>query len=674
MLSEKPDLGAHFPEASSEQWAQLVEKIMKGRSVDSLVRNSDEGVPIRPLYTQDSASLGAAWPDGAPFTRGSGVLDRRQAGWEICQLYELGDLSVLKERMEKDLSRGVHSVWLKVQDGDAPGLAIHDFAALNDWTGSVDLKSVPVILDGGRHAWALFNAWLKVAEQRGSKPTELTGAIRFDPLSDLLRHGSLEDPAVALDDLAHAVSLREAHCPELKIVSVSGLSLHNAGAHGAQELGFILASLVYYLRELESRGHEPEAVVPAMGAMIGLGRDMFSEIAKVRALRTLWSRALAACGVAPELQSVQVHGVSSSTTQSRRDPWVNMLRSTSEAFAGTVAGVDTLTVLPFDRSLGAPSSLGYRMSGNLQVLLAEEAHLGRVADPAGGSWFLEELTKALCENAWAFFQDIEKAGGALNALSSGFITEEVNKVVTERRKQVSRRKAAIVGVSEFPENADLLQRPVPASKPARSSSPLKNVEASLSSESEARLKSLREELDAGASFQDIYAARQHSDKVSMPALSHFRWAQDWEDLRDRSDQILKSTGQRPRVFLAKMGALKDHKARAAFAERFFLAGGFETCGSEGFEDAAACLKHYHEQDAARPMGLVLCGTDSDYERWAVDWAKAFGAAQPPFIALAGRGGEQEDRLREAGVSHFIHLGCDGGHILSELQDKEEASQ
>lgn len=672
MLSENPDLGAHFPEASTEQWAQLVEKIMKGRSVDSLIKTSDEGVPIRPLYTQSSASLGSAWPDEVPFTRGSRVLDRRKAGWEICQLYDLGELSFFKDRMTKDLARGVHSVWVKISDGHQAGLNIYNLKTLRNFFSDVDLRSVPVILDGGKYAWSLFASWFDITRELGCPAQELSGAILFDPLAELLRSGSIEDMDGAIDDLSHAVKLREANFPELKLISVSGLELHNAGAHGAQELGFVCASLVYYLRELESRGLPLELIVPAMQARLGLGRDMFTEIAKVRALRALWSRVLDQCGLEKELQQVPIHGVCSSSTQSRRDPWVNMLRSTSEAFAGTVAGVDTLTVLPFDRSLGAPSSLGYRMSGNLQVLLAEEAHLGRVADPSGGSWFLEELTKALCENAWDFFQSIEKQGGVLEALKSGFITTEVSKVVSERRKQVSLRKSAIVGVSEFPESADLLARPTPQRSLLSCATEKSEAAGTFSDESFKRMMATLKLNSVGHySFEDVFEMRRKGLTTNMPELPPFRWAEDWEGLREWSDRHLETTGQRPQVFLAKMGPLRDHKARAAFAERFFLAGGFEVLGDDGFETASESLKHLKDLSGSS-IGVILCGKDSDYERWAEEWANAFHSEKVPFIALAGSPGEHEKTWREAGVSHFVHLGCDGIAILSELLKNVEA--
>lgn len=669
MLSEKPDLGVHFPSPPLTQWAELVEKIMKGRSVESMTVESDEGIPIRPLYTSTSASLGARWPDSPPYTRGSGVLARRQAGWDLCQVYDLAELSFVKERIKQDVSRGVNSVWLRIRDGQDFGLAVDDLPGLESVLSSIDLKAVPVVLDGGKYAWPLFCALNKIAKDQNLAADELSGAVHFDPLSDLLGHGSLKGESIALDDLSHALKLRPTLCPALNLLSISSLGLHNAGASGAQELGFTLSSLVYYLRAMEARGLAPEEVVPAARVSLGLGRDMFREIAKTRALRALWSRVLELCGVAPELGAVHIHGVSSGTTQSQRDPWVNMLRSTSEAFAGTVAGVDTLTILPFDRSLGAPSSLGYRMAGNLQILLSEEAHLGRVADPAGGSWFIEELTKSICEKAWSFFQCIEAKGGVVKALSQGFIGGEIAKVVATRRKAISRRKAAIVGVSEFPESGPLEQRAIPNERPKSTVETLPKAEATLSVDSEERYLGTVRSLEAQSSFHSLFCARRLGEEVEMTPIPPFKWAADWEALRAKSDQIFNSSGTRPRVYLAKIGALRDYKARAAFAERFFVAGGFEIADENCAGEPGKCVAEFQSISEGQSMGIVLCGGDNDYSKSAAEWAKAFASVNPAFIALAGRGGENEEKWRDAGIAPFIHIGCDGIEILTELQKR-----
>jgi methylmalonyl-CoA mutase len=409
-------------------------------------------------------------------------------------------------------------------------------------------------------------------------------------------------------------------------VLADGRPVHDAGGSEAQEVAFALSLAVAYLRALEAGGIALERARAAISFRLSADADQFLTIAKFRALRLVWARVEAACGLAPKPVFIAAETAWRMLTQ--RDPYVNMLRATMATFSAGLGGANSVTVLPHTLALGLPDPSARRIARNTQLILLEESNLAKVSDPAAGSGGIEALTQQLCEAAWQLFQEIERAGGLFAALAQNLIQGKVATTRAAREANVARRKDVFTGASEFPDLAET------------SVAVLDTKPVELAPESEARFK--------------------------LEALAPIRLAVRFEQLRDRSDEILKSKGMRPRVFLANLGTPAEFTARATFARSFFETGGIEAVASEGFDDPAALATAFTASGAAL---ACLCSSDKVYAEQAADAAKALQAAKARHIYLAGRAGAQESALRAAGVNDFIFAGSDALAILQEAHRK-----
>jgi methylmalonyl-CoA mutase len=400
---------------------------------------------------------------------------------------------------------------------------------------------------------------------------------------------------------------------EGKLAVADGRIIHNAGGSEAQELAFVLATALAYLRALEAEGVTLDVARRMIFFRLAADADQFLTMAKFRALRKLWARIEAACGLAPARASVSAE--TAWRMMARRDPQVNMLRASIATIAAALGGADAIAILPFTAALGLPDRLARRIACHSQLVLLEESHLAKVADPAAGSGSVEDLTAELCGAAWALFQEIEVAGGIAAALASGLIQQKVAEVRGKRAAALARRQDALTGVSIFP-NLHETEAKVDAPMPARQPSP--------------------------------------------GGLAPIRLAEPFEILRDASDRILAASGSRPKIFLATLGTEAEFTARATFAKNFFEAGGIEPVGGTTIE-APALATAFKASGAAF---ACLCSSDKVYEKDAAAAAETLKAANVRHIYLAGRPREQEAALKAAGVQSFIYEGCD---VLSVLQ-------
>jgi methylmalonyl-CoA mutase len=405
-------------------------------------------------------------------------------------------------------------------------------------------------------------------------------------------------------------------------VLADGRPVHDAGGSEVQELAFALAVGVAYLRALEAGGIVLEQARTALSFRLSADADQFLTMAKFRALRLLWARVEQSCGLAPK--PIFVAAETAWRMLTRRDPYVNMLRATIATFSAGLGGADAITVLPHTLALGLPDPFARRAARNTQLVLLEESNLAKVSDPAAGSGGIETLTRELCEAAWSLFQEIEKAGGVFSALEQNLIQRKVAATRALREANIARRKDVLTGATEFP-NLHEAHVAVLDAKPA-----------------------------APASYGEA--------NIKFDALPPMRLAAPFERLRDRSDQILKSSGARPRVFLANLGTAAKFTARATFAKSFFETGGIEAVDTEGLTDPAALAAAFKASGAKL---ACLCSSDKIYAAQAVAAAKALQASGARHIYLAGRPGELETTLRAAGITGFIFAGSDALAALQE---------
>lgn len=605
-------LAAEFPDPAHEQWQRLVEGVLRksGKDVsgsaaeEALSTTVEDGLITRPLYTARDDAPDAGLPGFAPFTRGGRPEGNAAGGWDVRQRHALTDPARLGEAVLADLENGVTSLWLAV--GGVGGVPVSGLARALD---GVYLDLAPLVLDAGGELDSAAEELLALYAQRGVAPQAVRGNLGADPLGQAAREGTEPDQSAAVR-WAHRCA---EEFPGLRALTVDALPYHEAGGSAAQELGSSLATGVAYLRALAGAGLSVEAACAQLEFRYAATADQFLTIAKLRAARRLWARVAEVCGV-PGAGAQRQHAVTSSVMMTRRDPWVNMLRTTLACLGAGVGGADAVTVLPFDQALGLPDAFARRIARNTSTILLEESHLARVIDPAGGSWYVERLTDELAEAAWAFFQEIERAGGQAAALSSGMIGQRLAATWAVRGKELARRKEPITGVSEFPQ---LAERPVerePAPVPA----------------------------------------------AAPGGLPRVRRDDAFEALRARSDAHLARTGARPRVFLAALGPAAAHTARVSFASNLFQAGGIEPVHEPVPVDASTAAGAFVAGGA--PIACV-CSSDAFYAEQGEAVAAALGAAGAEQVLLAGRPGEY------AGVDAYVFAGCDAVTVLSSLLDR-----
>ncbi|WP_304452276.1 methylmalonyl-CoA mutase family protein [Nocardiopsis sp. YSL2] len=620
-----PNWAEGFPEPSYEQWRALVAGVLRksGIAEERLAEEPEsvlaaptyDGFDIAPLYTAASPGTDPGLPGQAPFLRGYRPGGHARDGWDVRARHTDTDPAVLRRRLHDDLMNGVSSLWIAVGSARAPADGASARAlpatALGEALTDVHLDLAPVVLDAGADYAEAAEALLGAHADAGVPDGRVISHLGIDPLTTAARAG--EGPDLA-DPARFAVECAQGR-PGLGLVVADGTLVHDAGGSEAQEIGFAIAAGTAYLRALHGAGLDLAEAARRIEFRLAANADQFSVIAKLRAVRGMWNQVLHTCGVAAEHRTMRLHAATSAAMMTRRDAHVNMLRTTVACFAAGVGGADAVTVAPFDSAVGLPDDFARRIARNTQSLLVEEAHLAQVIDPAGGSFYVESLTGELYRAGWAFFQEVEGAGGAAGAIGSGLLAERVDGVWERRRKDLAHRRAPVTGVSEFPhlDEVPLLRPADPAQRPPRG-----------------------------------FAVR--------------RYAQDFEELRDRADAQAGDTGHRPTVFLATLGPVAAHTARASFATNLLAAGGIAAHEPGPLEGAEAVAEAFA---ASGSRIAAICSSDAVYADQAETVARALKGAGARRVLLAGA---PRDAYREAGVDAFAHRGCDAVALLSDLAD------
>ena len=636
MADDILSLSTGFDTATEADWTQAVEKALKGRGPDALLKPQPGGLTIRPLYREtDHASAGnpMGQPGAAPFIRGAVTERDPHLPWDIRQTFTHADPAVTNAEILRDLERGVSSIELKLDCTGEGGVSITDADRLAAALKGVRADIAPVALDHGAGTGTRAAALLALWAETQAEPKAQKLAFNIDPLGTLQRTGLIEDGLdAAFARTAALVETLALRFPLATCLRVDARPLHEAGGAPAQELAGMIAHGVDTLRRLDGLGLAPERTVPQLVFTLSVDANYGVEIAKLRAARRLWARCLDALGL--EAQPMNLQAVTSARMLTRYDPWVNMLRGTSACFAAAVGGADIITVRPFNAALGTPDELGRRVARNTQIIAMEESSLGKVADPSGGAWFTETVADDLAEAAWAEFQEIEREGGYGTSLMADAFQARVAEVRAARMKDIGRRKIEITGVSSYPLLDEI-------------AAPVAEVTFTDGGDgvSDAGLRALLPKL-----------AQQSGEPAEAEPFWPIRLAEPFERLRDHALASQARTGTRPAIFLATLGPLAEHTARADFARNFFAAGGIEAkTAPVPPEDPAGLVAAWRASGARL---AVLCGSDNRYTDEVETAAKTLKEAGVQRLYLAGKPGEHETAWRAAGIDSFIHIGVD----------------
>ncbi|HKU09036.1 MAG TPA: methylmalonyl-CoA mutase family protein, partial [Bradyrhizobium sp.] len=600
-------------------WRKLVDGVLKGAPFEKLVSKTYDGIRIEPIYSRAKGAAPIAGRAAA-------------APWQIMQRIDHPDAAQANAQALHDLENG--STGLTLVFAGANGA--YGFG-LDPSPEAIEKILDGVFLDAGIALELQIGpqsrmAAIHVAElvkRRGLSPASCDIRFGLDPLGAGAVWGSSPYAwAEIVPAVTGAVQSLAGMGFKGPIVAADGRVVHDAGGSEVQELAFTLAAAVAYLRAIEQSGIALDAAQGMVYARLTADADQFLTLAKFRAMRLLWARVEQACGLTP--RPLFIAADTSWRMLTQRDAFVNMLRATMATFSAGLGGANAITVLPHTLARGLPDPFARRVARNTQLVLLEESNLGKVSDPAAGSGGIEALTRELCETAWALFQETEKAGGLFAALEENVIQRKVAATRAAREANIAKRRDVLTGASEFP--------------------------------------NLHEADIAVLDARPIVLPSYGEAKYKFDPLPPMRLAAPFEALRDKSDAILKKTGERPKVFLANLGTAADFTARATFAKSFFEAGGIEAVDTEGFfvfVELAGAFK------ASGADIACVCSSDSVYAGKAADAAKALQAAGARHIYLAGRPGEQEAAFRAAGVGDFIFAGGDALAVLRDAYKRME---
>ncbi len=697
MLQDKFTIEDEFPPVGYDRWRSLAEADLQGATLEQkLVTHTYDGVDIQPIYTRrDELDRGEAisLPGQPPFVRGATASGSVRAGWDLRQEYGHPDLEVTNQAILEDLEGGVTSIRLRfdaaARNGTDPddaaadalvaqdGLTAYSVDDLDKTLAGVQLPLVGVALEAGAAFVPAAAMLVSLWRRREVSPDRARGEFNADPLAVLASEGKLPvSISATLKLLAELAAWTAQNYPHVTSVGVDTSVYHHAGATAAQDIGFAIASGVEYLRSMTAAGLEIDAAARQIAFHFRLGTHHFLGIAKLRAARWLWSRVIEAAGGSPAAGAMHINATTSKRVLTQRDPYVNLLRNTVAMFAAGVGGADSVTSVPFDALLGQPDPFSRRIARNTALVLQEEAHLNRVIDPAGGSWFLDRLTKEIAEQGWKVFQEIEREGGMLKALTNGWIAAQIETAFAPCAKNIARRKEGITGVSEFPDAGEsqisraqvdvaaIRAAAIERVKAARKKLPSLKQIASDNKLMESAIAAASEGATIGQIAEALAFGRESSE---IPPLETRYFAEPFEQLRAASDAWQAVHGRRPSVFLANMGSPSQHTARATYAKNFFETGGFEVIAGGGFGDAAAAAEAFGRSGASI---AVICSSDKLYPEIVPPLAAALKAAGARSVVLAGNPGVNEQAWRSAGVDRFIFIKCDVLATLRELLREE----
>ena len=611
---ENRPLADLFPPATRERWLGLVEGVLKGGDFEKrLVSKTADGIRIEPLYEP-------AGPVAQPM--------RAPGPWRIAQRVDHPQSDRAQALALTDLEGGADALTLVFSGAPAArgfGLTAATVADLDAALTGVMLPLIALRLDAGGRGVEAATLLKGVAERRNEALEGLDIDLGLDPIGTFAATGRLGPDFTK--DLSDTLASFDAAGFTGRACLADGRPYHEAGASEAQELAAVLATAVAYLRALEAGGHDLARARDAIAVLLVADADEFLTIAKFRAVRRLWARVEAACGLDPK--PLRVHAETAWRMMSRRDPFVNILRTTLAAGSAGLGGADSVIALPYTAALGLGDAFARRVVRNSQIVLIEESNLARVADPAAGAGSFEALTDELTRAAWSAFQAIEAEGGIVASLRAGALQGRIGAIGKTRARNVATRREALTGASEFP---FLAEKPVTV-------------------------------LDV-APLPEAAVAFGSGEPLTCEPLPSRRLAEPYEALRDTSDAHLAASGQRPRVFLANLGAVAVFNARSTFAANAFAAGGIEAVNEAGFDEADALARAFTESGARI---ACLCSSDAVYAAQAVAAARALAAAGATRIYLAGKPGELGDALKQAGVHDFLFAGSDLLALLTEAQ-------
>ncbi|MBS3806578.1 MAG: methylmalonyl-CoA mutase small subunit [Bacteroidales bacterium] len=615
-LQDKLSFRDDFPPTSTEAWEEKIHEDLKGADYQKkLIWRTIEGFSVRPYYRSEDLKHIThlrVHPGQYPWIRSK--KDRDNSWWIWQGIDARDDVRQANQKALGVLNRGVDALTFRLDDSKP--LEKKDLDVL---LKGICIPAIQLNFESGSRSAEVVEFLKEKLKQDGTDARECKGGVDFKPLDELNRKGRLDEKAF---DQTAALVRQSQGFGDFAVIEVDGSTLHNAGASNVQELGYALAMGNEYLARLTDQGLSVDEIAPRIRFKLGIGPAYFLEMAKLRAARMLWSRLVEAYEPDEESSTqMTIHAETSRWNQTVYDPYVNMLRGTTEAMSAALGGTDSLAVTPYDKPFEKPTDFAQRMSRNTQIILKEEAYFDKVVDPAGGAYYIENLTQSIAEHAWRLFQDTENNGGYIATFKNGSVQEKIREVANQRNLNLARRKEALVGVNLYP-NA-------------------------------------REVMESGYDASTLHTDSQEVSGAIAEPIKPYRGAEEIEQMRLKTE---RKTGDRPKTFMLTIGDAKMRRARAQFSASFFAAAGFEIIDNIGFDTVEEGVQEALNKKADI---VVVCSSDEAYPRVAPQVYQKL--KDQAIVVVAGYPKDSIEMLQEKGLKHFIHVKSNLVETLSRFQ-------
>ena len=609
MANTKEKLFAEFPPVSTEQWEAVITTDLKGADYErKLVWKTGEGFNVRPYYRAENLAeveyLGAEAGE-FPYVRGVS----KDNTWRVHQTIAVKCAKEANEEVLKLLNSGVDSL----------GFCFCDSCVCDVDVDALLKEIVPTAVELTFCSSNVKNL-AALAEKVLAKYADVEkDALRLNFCLDPIMRNLSEEGAFCCGngdecfDIIAKLIKATADYKHVRVVNVAGALFSNSGSTIVEELGFTLSAAHEYLVKLMERGLAIDEVARKIRFTFAVTSNYFLEMAKFRAARMLWANIVKAYNPAKDCScKMFAHAVTSTWNQTVYDPYVNMLRGTTEAMSAAIAGVHSLEVRPFDYSFEAPTEFSKRIARNSQLLLKHESHFDQVIDPAGGSYYIESLTSSIAKEAWALFREIEEKGGYIAAFKEGFVVERVKASAAAKDKAIATRRLILLGANQYPNFTEV----------------------------------------ADEAICDCKVKREVKEEN---VLAPYRGAMAFEEMRLSVDR----SGKAPKAFMLTCGTLGMARARAQFSCNFFACAGIRVEDNTFFksveEGVEAAL-------ASKAEIVVVCASDDDYATVAPRVKELLG--DKAILVVAGAPACAPE-LEAQGITNFINV---KSNVLETLKD------
>lgn len=606
-----------FPPVSTEAWKEKVVADLKGADFDrKLVWRTNEGFSVQPFYRQEDLEKLEyldSLPGEFPYVRGTKT---NKNDWYVRQNIIVKDLEEANKKALDVLMKGVTSLGFVFNE--CTEVTVEDLKIL---LKDICLESIEVNFEAKCCTCKLAEAFAEYVLAGKWNAKNVVASVSYDPFGNYLLYGRMKKGVDHVLNQAKNLIDKTKELAKYRVLAVNGKNFGNAGASVVQELAFSLAQGAEYLSALTEAGVAIEDVAENIKFNLSVSANYFMEIAKFRAGRMLWAQIVKAyepkceCGC-----KMKVHAETGSWNKTFYDPYVNMLRTQTEAMSAALGGADSITVLPFNAIYEEPTTFSDRIARNQQLLLKEESHFDKIVDPGAGSYYIEELTASIAEEAWRLFLEIQDKGGFLAAAKEGFIQGKVKEMATKRDLNVATRRENLLGINQFPNFTERLEK--------------------------------AELVEDALMPIDLTA-----EDAEIETIKPYRGAMAFEKLRVATDKYSKDN-KRPLAFMLTIGNLNFRKARAQFACNFFAVAGYEVKDNNGFatvEEGVAAAK-----EAGADI-VVICSSDDEYAEFA---PAAFDLLKDHAILVVAGAPACTDELKAKGIENFIHV---RSNVLEELK-------